>query len=222
MTTAAFGAGITVNSVTVSGPTSATVSLSIAGAAALGARTVTMTTGAEVASLAGGFTVIAGTPDLTLTKSHTGAFTQGQTGATYTLTVTNSGAGPTSGLVTVTDTLPAGLTATALSGTGWTCTLATVTCTRSDVLAAAASYPALTLTVTVATTAPASVTNTASVSGGGELNTANNTASDVTAITPPVADLSLTKTVSDATPPVGSTTIPLNPAFSQLTTDSDW
>ncbi|MHB8156449.1 MAG: choice-of-anchor Q domain-containing protein, partial [Desulfocucumaceae bacterium] len=108
-------------------------------------------------------------PDLTLTKSHTGDFTQGQTGATYTLTVTNSGTGPTSGAVTVTDTLPAGLTATAMSGTGWTCNPTTGIATRSDALAAGASYPAITLTVNVAANASASLTNTASVSGGGEL-----------------------------------------------------
>ena len=53
-------------------------------------------------------------PDLTITKTHSGNFTQGQTGATYTLTVSNVGAVSTSGTVTVTDTLPAGLTATAL------------------------------------------------------------------------------------------------------------
>ncbi len=41
---------------------------------------------------------------------------------------------------------------------------------------------ALTLTVNVASTAPASVTNTATVSGGGETNTGNDTATDVTAI----------------------------------------
>ena len=49
-------------------------------------------------------------PDLTITKTHTGNFTQGQTGATYTVTVTNSGNGPTTGVVTVTDSLPSGLT----------------------------------------------------------------------------------------------------------------
>ena len=54
--------------------------------------------------------VAATVPDLTLAKSHAGTFTQGQTGATYTLTATNSGTGPTSGTVTVTDTLPTGLT----------------------------------------------------------------------------------------------------------------
>ena len=93
---------------------------------------------------------------------------------------------PTSGTVTVTDTLPAGLTATAISGTGWSCTLGTLTCTRTDALAASASYSGVTLTVNVASNA-VSVTNTATVSGGGELNTANDTASDPTTITSPVA-----------------------------------
>src|SRR2546428_13119002 len=32
----------------------------------------------------------------------------------------------------ISDTLPSGLTATGLAGTGWTCVLATLTCTRSD------------------------------------------------------------------------------------------
>ena len=58
-------------------------------------------------------------PDLILTKSHAGSFTQGQIGAIYTLTVTNSGATPTSGSVSVSDTVPAGLTATGIAGTGW-------------------------------------------------------------------------------------------------------
>ena len=106
----------------------------------------------------------AAVPDLTITKTHAGNFTQGQVGATYTITVTNSGAGPTVGTVTVVDTLPAGLTATAISGTGWVCTLGDVpTCTRSTFWAAAGSYPAITLTVNVASNAPATVINTATV-----------------------------------------------------------
>jgi uncharacterized repeat protein (TIGR01451 family) len=125
---------------------------------------------------------VGGVSDLTITKSHTGNFTQGQTGATYTLTATNSGTLATSGTVTVVDTLPTGLTATAISGTGWTCTLATLTCTRSDVLAASASYPVITLTVDVAANAAASITNSATVSGGGETNTANDTATNPTTI----------------------------------------
>ncbi len=132
-------------------------------------------------------------PDLTITKSHTGNFTQGQVGATYSITATNSGFAPTSGTVTVTDTLPAGLTATAISGTGWSCVLGTLTCTRSDALAAGSSYPVITLTVTVANNAPASVTNSASVSGGGQTNTGNDTANDPTTINQ-LPDLTITKT----------------------------
>ncbi len=60
---------------------------------------------------------------------------------TYTLSVTNNGPDSSTGLVTVTDTLPAGLTATAINGTGWNCVLGTLTCTRSDSLANGASYP---------------------------------------------------------------------------------
>src|SRR5256714_9054052 len=119
---------------------------------------------------------------MTLAKSHSGNFTQGQTGATYSITATNSGSAPTSAAVSVTDTLPAGLTATAISGSGWTCVLGTLTCTRSDALAVGASYPAITLTVNVANNAAASVTNSVAVSGGGEIITTNDSASDPTTV----------------------------------------
>jgi uncharacterized repeat protein (TIGR01451 family)/fimbrial isopeptide formation D2 family protein len=140
-------------------------------------------------------TTIDGVPDLTITKSHTGNFTQGQSNATYTLTVTNSGTAATSVTVTVTDTLPAGLTFVSGSAAPWSCSAVgqVVTCTRSDALAPASSYPALTLTVNVSATAAASVTNTVSVSVSGELNTGNNSASDVTTINQ-VADLTISKT----------------------------
>ena len=107
---------------------------------------------------------------------------QGQVGATYTLTVNNVGTAATAGTVTVTDALPSGLIATALNGTGWACTLATLSCTRSDALGAGSSYPSITLTVDVETTAPSSVTNIATAAGGGEINTANDTANDLTTI----------------------------------------
>ena len=89
-------------------------------------------------------------PDLIIAKSHAGDFHQGDIGDVYTLTVTNVGQRPTTGVVTVTDTLPAGLTATAIAGTGWTCTVAPLTCTRNDALAAAGVYPVITITVNVA------------------------------------------------------------------------
>ena len=54
---ASFGAGITVVSVTVGSPTSATAVLNISATAALGARNIFIDTGSEVAALASGFTV---------------------------------------------------------------------------------------------------------------------------------------------------------------------
>ncbi|HEY6802038.1 MAG TPA: hypothetical protein VI306_00535 [Pyrinomonadaceae bacterium] len=135
--------------------------------------------------------------DLTITKTHTGNFTQAQVGATYVLTVTNSGTAATSGVVTVVENAPTGLTVTAMSGTGWTCVLASFSCTRSNALAAATSYPTITVTVTVANNAPTSLTNSVTVSGGNEANTTNDTATDPTTIagaTPP--NISLVKSVS--------------------------
>jgi uncharacterized repeat protein (TIGR01451 family) len=121
--------------------------------------------------------VPAGTPPaLNITKTHSGSFTQGQPGATYALTVLNSPtAGPTSGTVTVTDTIPSGLTLGSMSGTGWTC--ASNTCTRADVLNSAASYPAIAVTANVAANAPSPQVNRASVSGGGSpgANTSDTT-----------------------------------------------
>ena len=118
-----------------------------------------------------------GASDLTIAKDHSpGIAIPGET-VTYTVTVTNVGDLASSGTVTVTETPPPGLTITALSGTGWTCTVATRTCTRSNPLAPGASYPAITVTTSVgAGAAPGAVTNTAVVSGGGDSNSTNNTA----------------------------------------------
>ena len=132
-------------------------------------------------------------PHLTITKSHVGNFAQGQIGAAYTVTVSNAGAGPTSGMVTVTDALPSGLTLTGLSGTGWACTVGTRSCDRSDPLASTASYPSITVTVNVAGNTPPSVTNSATVSGGGD--SIPHTANDPTTVNPSVLpDLTITKT----------------------------
>ncbi len=137
---------------------------------------------------------IAPPPDLSIVKTHSGSFTQGQVGASYTLMVSNSSTTPTSGVVSVTDTLPAGLTATAMSGSGWSCTLGTLTCTRSDTLAAG-SYPPIMVTVNVSPSASSPVTNVATVSGTGDVTPGNNTSSDPTVITggtpPPVVSVPL-------------------------------
>ncbi len=124
-------------------------------------------------------------PDLTvsMTDSGSGVFHAGDVGDTFTITVTNSGGAATSGTVSLADTLPSGLTATSLSGSGWT--INGLTATRSDALAAGSSYSALTLTVDVASNTSGNVTNTATVSGGGETNTSNDTATDTVTIEPP-------------------------------------
>jgi uncharacterized protein (TIGR03437 family) len=114
-------------------------------------------------------------PDLTIQKTHTGQYAPGAIGDTYAITVNNNGKGATSGTVTVTEKPPAGMTVMSMAGTGWTCGAAT--CTRADALGPGGSYPVITVTANVAGNAAASVTNTATVGGGGETNTSNDTAS---------------------------------------------
>ncbi len=173
-----------------------TVVASTAGnAPATGTQTTVIGGGGDAASPASvtASATINQSPDLTATSAHTGNFAQGDASDNYTLTVKNvigpnsTTGGPSYGLVTVADSLPWGLTATGLSGTGWTCNVSAVTCYRSDALAAGSSYPPLTLTVSVAGNAPASVVNSVTVSGGSmtSASTANGgqTGTDSTTIT---------------------------------------
>jgi uncharacterized repeat protein (TIGR01451 family) len=106
-------------------------------------------------------------PAFSISKSHTGNFTQYQMGATYNVVITNSGTGPTKGLVTVTETVPPGLTMVSMVGAGWTCAAGGTTCARTDALEAGTSYQPIIVTVNVASNAPSQVTNQVSVSGGG-------------------------------------------------------
>ncbi len=134
----------------------------------------------------------AGAPVLSISKAHTGNFTQGQAGAMYTVTVSNAASGgSTSGLVTVTETVPSGLSLVSMAGTGWTCV--SNTCTRSDALAAGSSYAAITVTVNVAANATSPQVNAVSVSGGGS-GSANTTDSTTIIANPPVLRISKTHT----------------------------
>jgi uncharacterized repeat protein (TIGR01451 family) len=96
------------------------------------------------------------------------AFVRGQSG-TLTVTISNDSDEPTDdSTVTVTNPIPAGLRATAAGGAGWTCTgTTTVRCTRAEVLAPGAAYPAITIAVDVASDAPATITNSPRVVGHG-------------------------------------------------------
>jgi uncharacterized membrane protein len=139
---------------------------------------VSVSGGGSPPASAGDSTKIA-SPLLSISKTHSGNFTQGQTNASYTALVSNSGAaGDTSGIVTVTETMPTGLALVSMAGAGWTCPGGN-TCSRSDMLVSGSSYPPITVTVNVAANAPSSVTNQASVSGGGSISAS---ASDTTVI----------------------------------------
>src|SRR3989442_13122806 len=83
-TTASFGAGITVASLTVNSATTATAGLNIDPTAGTGTRNVTLTTGAEVVTVNNGFTVTSGTPLLQTVNPNTGQ--QGQLSLTVTMT----------------------------------------------------------------------------------------------------------------------------------------
>ena len=119
-------------------------------------------------------TTVNGVVDLAVSATTGATFTVGLPG-TYTLGVSNVGSSATTGPVTVTDTLPAGLSFTSAAGAGWTCVAAAqvVTCTNAGPLAAGASDP-VTVTVGVAIGAVPSVTDTVRVATAGDVNAANN------------------------------------------------
>ena len=164
--------------------------------------------------------------DLTVGMTDSGNFKQGDAADTYTITVTNSGAGPTTGTVSLVDTLPAGLTATALSAArAGRLNLSDADGHPQRRPGRRRSYPALTLTVSVAENAPASVTNTATVSGGGETNTSNDTASDTTsvaAVIPAVAGTTPSLTGGTLTAGATTLTITFNEAMSGAGTAANY
>jgi hypothetical protein len=137
-------------------------------------------------------------PDITITSSHSGGFVAGGTG-TYTFNVSDkANAGPTTGPVTVTFPVPAGLTATSASGSGWTCTISgqAVSCTRSDVLQPGASYPPLTAGVSVGQSLTGVIPSSVSAATTADANPQSVTATDQVTITPPPPDLSMAVTTS--------------------------
>ena len=138
---------------------------------------------------------IGANPLLSISKTHAGGVTQGQQNAAYTVTVSNAGNAPaTTGTVTVTDTLPPGLTLVSMSGTGWSC--AAGWCSRSDALAGGMTYPVITVTVNVSSNATSPQVNSVSVSGGGSPPA---TATDSTIIgTAQGADLALNMTATQS------------------------
>lgn len=124
--------------------------------------------------------------DLAMTSSVTGGpWIRGAAGQII-LTISNAGsAASTTSLLTVTATLPVGLTSTGMAGTGWTSNSNGLSCTRSNALAVGSNHPVITLNVAVASNAPANLQPTFTLSGGGDGYSTNNTNTiSVTTISP--------------------------------------
>lgn len=123
--------------------------------------------------------VVVNTVNLSITKNASSNTVNAGAPFSYTINVANSGPG-TAANVSVTDTLPAGVTFTGATGTGWTCNNAagTVTCTMASLPVGAANP------ITINVTAPLSgapLVNTASVTTTDtDTNPANNTSAPVT------------------------------------------
>jgi uncharacterized repeat protein (TIGR01451 family) len=125
--------------------------------------------------------------DVSVRKSHLGDFSAGGTGE-YRIDVTNAGVAPAAAAITVTDTLPAGLTPVTAGGTNWSCSVAgqTVTCNWTGApLPGGAAAPGITLRAALSAAAPASVINTVKVTMVGDQDPANDTFSDPTVIRRP-------------------------------------
>src|SRR5262249_47002685 len=140
---------------------------------------------------------------LALTLSDSGFITPGSS-ETFTIQVYSRSYVATAGQVTVTESIPTGLTVASVSASGWNCTTGmTVTCTRSDSLPVGGIFPTITLSLTASpnlTGAP--LTTQASVS----LNGVVTQGTQVSYINPSVPGLiSLTQ---------GQTGVPLNPTLS--------
>ncbi len=98
---------------------------------------------------------------------------------TYTLTVNNVGNAPTAGTVTVVNALPTGMAYTGAASftsgvfsCSYTSSSNSVSCTTSSVIAAGASA-AISLPVSIASTAPSALVNLASVGGGSDSSKPN-------------------------------------------------
>lgn len=123
-------------------------------------------------------------PDLQLTKSGPAARTTGQTGD-YVLLVQNVGTAAATAPITVTDTLPDGVTVSGpVASGGFACTTAAgvVTCTTQDDLAVGGST---TITLPASFTSAGNKANSATVSVRGDGNAANDTSVAGTSVTDP-------------------------------------
>ncbi len=148
-------------------------------------------------------TVIGGYSDVSITKTRSPTTVTVGTNVTYTLTPRHLG-GEQPGtlapnLITVTDTLDAGLTFVSVAGTGWTCDttgLPTIVCTRPGPWTGGnfTDMPAITIVATVNTAG--TIPNTATIGIPEQDPNPSNNTSSVNVTGTNNADLRMTKTAS--------------------------
>jgi len=117
----------------------------------------------------------------------------------FVLNVSNAGPDPTTGTLTVSNTVPSGVTAATGSGTGWSCGAVSgsvITCTSTTSIASSGSAPPLTIAMNAPGSGPA--VDSASVSSGtADPSSGNNTASQSVTVNAQ-ADVSITKNTASA------------------------
>jgi len=149
------------------------LNVNVSGSAAASLSNTVNVSGAGITSTTGSDTItVDPAPVLAVSVGHTGTFTQGST-AEWDVNVSNTAAGSkTLGTMTVTDTLPSGYTLSGSTSTGnaWGCGAVSnvVTCTSTTSISGG-SNSVINLTVNVPATSPTSVSDSASVYGGGDL-----------------------------------------------------
>jgi len=136
------------------------------------------------ASMCAGHSAFAASSADLLIRATAASFRTGRIGR-YTVTVNNKGPSATDDIITVTDTLPAGLTFASSYGATWTCSAVgqTVTCTDTEPLGVGRTS-LLRIYVLVDNAALPRVTNSISVAYSGDTNSLNNTVTKVTTVLP--------------------------------------
>jgi len=134
--------------------------------------------------------------DLSVSATNTNSnLVQGGNGQ-FTVNVSNIGASASSNTqVTVSNQLPAGMTMTSMSGSGWSFNSNNLTATRSGALNAGTNYPPITIGFALSSGAASLLTNQVTVSGGGDGNALNNTYTMLTSVAPG-PDLAVTKSTN--------------------------
>jgi uncharacterized repeat protein (TIGR01451 family)/fimbrial isopeptide formation D2 family protein len=150
---------------------------------------------------------VTGEADLAVVKRTVSPVVPGRD-VTYEIAVTNTGPSTSRQPITVTDTLPAGLTFVSATGDGWACDAA-IACVRASDLPAGGTAPPITVAATLDADFAGPLVNTAEVTGTTPDPVPDNNTSTVTDQPAPLADLSIVKTTTSAVVPGSDVTYSL-------------